>query len=48
MNDVVDNWFRSDIERPSKFPLLFSNISVCKNSTGINVKVKFDGNSKNT
>ena len=46
MNKVVDKWLLLDRERPSKFPLMYSNMSVCKNNSGINVKVIFNGSFK--
>ena len=46
MNQVVDKWLLWDRERPFKFPLMYSKMSVCKNNSGINVKVLFNGSFK--
>ena len=39
MNKVVESWR----EESTDSPLLFSSINVCKNLTGINVEVQFNG-----
>ena len=39
MNTVIEQWR----EEGTESPLMYSNISVCKNFTGNNVVIQFDG-----